>query len=81
MFFHPASPCSMFIIPPAKTCQVVNPQGVRWELQLKGAGRTPYSRMGDGRKVLRSSMREMLASEAMYHLGIPTTRAGSLITR
>ncbi|NDY90761.1 protein adenylyltransferase SelO [Ideonella livida] len=45
------------------------------ELQLKGAGRTPYSRMGDGRAVLRSSLREFLASEAMHHLGIPTTRA------
>lgn len=45
------------------------------ELQLKGAGRTPYSRMGDGRAVLRSSIREFLCSEAMYALGIPTTRA------
>jgi uncharacterized protein YdiU (UPF0061 family) len=45
------------------------------EVQLKGAGRTPYSRMGDGRAVLRSSIREFLCSEAMHHLGIPTTRA------
>ncbi|MDP3702157.1 MAG: YdiU family protein [Hylemonella sp.] len=45
------------------------------ELQLKGAGRTPYSRMGDGRAVLRSSIREFLCSEAMHALGIPTTRA------
>jgi len=45
------------------------------ELQLKGAGRTPYSRMGDGRAVLRSSIREFLCSEAMAALGIPTTRA------
>jgi serine/tyrosine/threonine adenylyltransferase len=45
------------------------------ELQLKGAGRTPYSRMGDGRAVLRSSIREFLCSEAMHGLGIPTTRA------
>ena len=45
------------------------------ELQLKGSGRTPYSRMGDGRAVLRSSIREFLCSEAMYGLGIPTTRA------
>jgi serine/tyrosine/threonine adenylyltransferase len=45
------------------------------ELQLKGAGRTPYSRMGDGRAVLRSSIREFLASEAMHALRIPTTRA------
>jgi uncharacterized protein YdiU (UPF0061 family) len=49
--------------------------GARYELQLKGAGRTPYSRMGDGRAVLRSSIREYLCSEAMHHLGIPTTRA------
>ncbi len=45
------------------------------ELQLKGAGRTPYSRMGDGRAVLRSSIREFLCSEAMHGLGVPTTRA------
>jgi uncharacterized protein YdiU (UPF0061 family) len=45
------------------------------ELQLKGSGRTPYSRMGDGRAVLRSSIREFLCSEAMHGLGIPTTRA------
>jgi len=45
------------------------------EMQLKGAGRTPYSRMGDGRAVLRSSIREYLCSEAMHGLGIPTTRA------
>lgn len=50
-----------------------------WELQLKGAGVTPYSRMGDGRAVLRSSVREFLCSEAMHHLGIPTTRALSLV--
>jgi serine/tyrosine/threonine adenylyltransferase len=49
--------------------------GSRFELQLKGGGRTPYSRMGDGRAVLRSSIREFLCSEAMHHLGIPTTRA------
>jgi serine/tyrosine/threonine adenylyltransferase len=49
--------------------------GARYELQLKGGGRTPYSRMGDGRAVLRSSIREFLCSEAMHHLGIPTTRA------
>jgi serine/tyrosine/threonine adenylyltransferase len=49
--------------------------GARYELQLKGSGRTPYSRMGDGRAVLRSSIREFLCSEAMHHLGIPTTRA------
>jgi uncharacterized protein YdiU (UPF0061 family) len=45
------------------------------ELQLKGSGRTPYSRMGDGRAVLRSSIREFLCSEAMHALGIPSTRA------
>jgi len=43
--------------------------GSRWELQLKGSGKTPYSRDGDGRAVLRSSVREFLASEAMHHLG------------
>ena len=47
----------------------------KWEIQLKGAGPTPYSRMGDGRAVLRSSIREFLCSEAMFNLGIPTTRA------
>ncbi|MER2492367.1 protein adenylyltransferase SelO [Catenovulum sediminis] len=46
-----------------------------WDLHLKGAGQTPYSRDGDGRAVLRSSIREFLASEALYHLGIPTSRA------
>jgi len=46
-----------------------------WELQLKGAGQTPFSRAGDGRAVLRSSIREYLCSEAMHGLGIPTTRA------
>ncbi|CAJ49887.1 protein adenylyltransferase SelO [Bordetella avium] len=53
--------------------------GGSWELQLKGAGLTPYSRMGDGRAVLRSSVREYLASEAMHGLGIPTTRALALV--
>ena len=51
----------------------------RWELQLKGAGMTPYSRMGDGRAVLRSSIREFLCSEAMAALGIPTTRAMAVV--
>ena len=55
--------------------EVVNAAGARWELQLKGAGRTPYSRRADGRAVLRSSIREFLCSEAMHHLGVPTTRA------
>lgn len=53
--------------------------GKRWELQLKGAGRTPYSRTADGRAVLRSSVREFLCSEAMHFLGVPTTRALSLV--
>jgi serine/tyrosine/threonine adenylyltransferase len=52
----------------------------RYELQLKGAGETPYSRRADGRAVLRSSVREFLCSEAMHHLGVPTTRALSLVT-
>ncbi len=51
----------------------------RWTLQLKGAGLTPYSRSADGLAVLRSSVREFLCSEAMHHLGIPTTRALSLV--
>ena len=51
------------------------PGAASFELQLKGAGRTPYSRMGDGRAVLRSSIREFLCSEAMHALGVPTTRA------
>ena len=51
----------------------------RLELQLKGAGPTPYSRTADGRAVLRSSIREFLCSEAMHHLGVPTTRALSLV--
>ena len=50
------------------------------ELQLKGSGSTPYSRFADGKAVLRSSIREFLCSEAMHHLGIPTTRALSLVT-
>ncbi|WP_299396590.1 protein adenylyltransferase SelO [uncultured Gelidibacter sp.] len=49
-----------------------------WVVQLKGAGETPYSRTADGLAVLRSSIREYLCSEAMYHLGVPTTRALSL---
>lgn len=58
---------------------VINQQGERWALQLKGAGLTPYSRTADGLAVLRSSVREFLCSEAMYHLGVPTTRALSLV--
>ncbi|MDY3331093.1 MAG: YdiU family protein, partial [Pelistega sp.] len=56
----------------------VGADGQRQEWQLKGAGRTPYSRFGDGRAVLRSSIREYLCSEAMFGLGIPTTRALAL---
>lgn len=59
--------------------EVVNAFGQRHELQLKGAGPTPYSRRADGRAVLRSSIREFLCSEAMFHLGVPTTRALSLV--
>jgi uncharacterized protein YdiU (UPF0061 family) len=58
--------------------EVVNPGGEHWTLQLKGAGPTPYSRTADGFAVLRSSIREFLCSEAMHHLGVPTTRALSL---
>lgn len=57
-----------------------NERGEVWELQLKGPGPTAYSRRADGRAVLRSSVREYLMSEAMYHLGVPTTRALSLVT-
>ncbi|KAM6283336.1 protein adenylyltransferase SelO-like isoform 2-T2 [Porphyrio hochstetteri] len=56
-----------------------NRHGERWEIQLKGSGKTPYSRNGDGRAVLRSSVREFLCSEAMHYLGIPTSRAASLV--
>jgi uncharacterized protein YdiU (UPF0061 family) len=59
--------------------EVITPSGARQELQLKGAGKTPYSRRADGRAVLRSSIREFLCSEAMHHLGVPTTRALSLV--
>ena len=55
--------------------ETVNERGERWDIQLKGAGETPFSRRGDGRAVLRSTIREYLCSEAMHALGIPTTRA------
>jgi len=55
--------------------EVRNDAGESWDLHLKGAGQTPYSRMGDGRAVLRSSIREFLASEALHALGIPSSRA------
>lgn len=68
-------------VPPGQNPELLreNPSG-RWEIQVKGAGMTPYSRKADGRKVLRSSIREFLCSEAMFFLGIPTTRAGSVVT-
>jgi serine/tyrosine/threonine adenylyltransferase len=59
--------------------EVLTAHDGRQELQLKGAGRTPYSRGADGRAVLRSSIREFLCSEAMHHLGVPTTRALSIV--
>uniref|UniRef100_A0A3P8SP37 Selenoprotein O n=1 Tax=Amphiprion percula TaxID=161767 RepID=A0A3P8SP37_AMPPE len=58
--------------------QYSNRKGEIWELQLKGSGKTPYSRSGDGRAVIRSSVREFLCSEAMHFLGVPTSRAASL---
>jgi uncharacterized protein YdiU (UPF0061 family) len=58
--------------------EVDSPSGPQ-EVQIKGSGLTPYSRMGDGRAVLRSSIREFLCSEAMHHLGIPTTRALAVV--
>ncbi|MDX1374893.1 MAG: protein adenylyltransferase SelO family protein, partial [Burkholderiales bacterium] len=59
--------------------EMIDVHGRRQELQLKGAGLTPYSRSADGRAVLRSSLREFLCSEAMHALGVPTTRALSLV--
>ena len=59
--------------------ETVNSHGERWVLQLKGSGPTPYSRTADGLAVLRSSLREFVCSEAIFHLGIPTTRALSLV--
>uniref|UniRef100_A0A8C2WWF8 Selenoprotein O n=1 Tax=Cyclopterus lumpus TaxID=8103 RepID=A0A8C2WWF8_CYCLU len=68
-------------VPPGQAPELLreNPSG-RWEIQVKGAGLTPYSRQADGRKVLRSSIREFLCSEVMHFLGVPTTRAGSVVT-
>ncbi|WP_062260003.1 protein adenylyltransferase SelO [Endozoicomonas arenosclerae] len=60
--------------------EVTNSKGESWDLHLKGAGTTPYSRFGDGRAVLRSCIREYLASEALFNLGIPTTRALCVVT-
>lgn len=60
-------------------CEIKSPIDDRaWDIHLKGAGRTPFSRFGDGRAVLRSSIREYLGSEALHHLGVPTTRALAL---
>jgi len=59
--------------------EIIAPDNHRYELQLKGAGPTPFSRRADGRAVLRSSIREFLCSEAMHHLGVPTTRALALV--
>ena len=59
--------------------QIRNSKGEYWDMHLKGAGPTPYSRFADGRAVLRSSIREYLGSEAMHHLGIPSTRALCII--
>ena len=58
----------------------VAPSGMRFDIQLKGAGRTPYSRGGDGRAVLGPMLREYIISEAMHALGIPTTRSLAVIT-
>lgn len=59
--------------------EVLDTQHKRWDLHLKGSGPTPFSRMGDGRAVLRSSIREYLAGEALHALGVPTTRALALV--
>jgi hypothetical protein len=60
--------------------EVTNRRGETWDVQLKGSGPTAYSRMGDGRAVLRSTLREYVAGEALAGLGIPTTRALALCT-
>src|SRR5690554_3686654 len=60
--------------------EIVDREGVLQEIQIKGAGPTPYSRRADGRAVLRSTLREFICSEAMHHLGIPTTRALAFYT-
>ena len=58
----------------------ITPQGERFDIQLKGSGRTPYSRGGDGRAALGPMLREYIISEAMYALGIPTTRSLAVVT-
>ena len=60
--------------------EVLTADGKRLEIQTKGSGKTPFSRMGDGKAVIRSSVREYLCSEAMYGLGIPTSRVLAIIT-
>lgn len=60
--------------------EIENNQGIKYDLHLKGAGPTPYSRHADGRAVLRSTLREYIASEALHHLGIPSTRSLCLFT-
>ena len=67
-------PCCKRVHSRHTSCRLRDPP-----LTLQGAGRTPYSRMADGRAVLRSSIREYIASEAMHALGVPTTRALSLV--
>ena len=57
----------------------LNPKNKRFDIQLKGSGRTPYSRQGDGRATLSSVLREYIISEAMYYLGVPTTRSLAVI--
>src|SRR5665213_167806 len=59
--------------------QARNSEGELWDIQLKGAGQTPYSRFADGRAVMRSTIREYLCSEAMAALGIPTSRALAIV--
>ncbi|CAM4577920.1 unnamed protein product [Leuciscus chuanchicus] len=61
--------------------EYTNRKGERWEVQLKGSGKTPYSRSGDGRAVIRSSVREFLCSEAMHFPGVPTSRALRMSSR
>lgn len=58
----------------------ITPKGERFDIQLKGSGRTPYSRGGDGRAALGPMLREYIISEAMYALGIPTTRSLAVVT-
>ena len=60
--------------------EFVGPDGRRWDLQLKGSGRTPFSRGGDGKAVLAPMLREYLISEAMAALGVPTTRSLAVVT-